>query len=160
EFGGQGLELAAEGEPSARHVDGCEYELTGRVVHLESDAWVIDAGLLMFSDTRPPAGLAVGDLLRGSTQIGVDPFFYFERLAQRESMPPLIHTWDVVSIARQTAPFIEVAPRWLARDHDKTGWVELEHTDAWTDDDGRAEYILRCRLASEPPRKTTRTRIP
>ncbi|MEO7097340.1 MAG: hypothetical protein ABI175_29030, partial [Polyangiales bacterium] len=85
EFAFEDVELVAEGEPSARLLEASFHALTARVLHVESDVWVIDAGVTMFRDAAPPAGVAIGDLVRGSAYVGVDPFFYFERLAHRPS---------------------------------------------------------------------------
>jgi hypothetical protein len=138
---------------SSSHVEGSTYDVVGRVVLVEADVWVIDIGIGIFSEHKPPLGLAVGDVLAGKVFVGVDPFFYFERLGQRPSMPPLIYTWKVTGIARQTAPFIETRPRLLVRDPSKLGWEEVERTNAWSDDDGRGDYVLRCALLPESPKR-------
>jgi hypothetical protein len=148
------LELAEPSAPSAHHVDGSTYEVVGRVVLVEADVWVIDIGICVFSEHKPPPGLAVGDVVAGRAYVGVDPFFYFERLSKRSSMPPLIYTWQVLAIARQTAPFVSDGPRLLVRDSSKLGWEAVEQTEAWSDDGGRADYVLRCELVPESPRRT------
>jgi hypothetical protein len=154
EFGfDERLELAESSAPSARHVDGSTYEVIGRVVLIEADVWVIDVGLCVFNEHKPPQGLAVGDVVAGDAYLGVDPFFYFERLGKRPSMPPLIYTWQVLEIARQTAPFISAGPRLLVRDSSRLGWEGIERTDAWSDDGGSAEYVLRCALLPEVPKR-------
>jgi hypothetical protein len=39
----------------------------------------------------------------------------------------------------------------LIRDLDRLGWAWLDRTDAWSDDEGHAEYLLRCRLEADAP---------
>ena len=154
EFGfEESVSLTEVNEPSARcHRDNV-YDVVGRVATVEADVWVVDIGISIFNEHAPPGGLAVGDCIAGKVWVGVDPFFYFERLAKRASMPPLIYTWRVVEIYRQTAPFVPAGPRLLVRDASKLGWESIEHTDAAGDDGGRAEYLLRCELLPGEPRR-------
>jgi hypothetical protein len=44
------------------------------------------------------------------------------------------------------------------RDETQRKLVEIDATDAWTDDEGRAEYVFDCRLLDVPPQRTTVTR--
>lgn len=82
----------------------------------------------------------------------VDHFAYFETHAKREGIPPAVYPWTITGIWRQTAPHI-LDPRLNAyvRDPARLGYAPLEQTDAWHDDGGHAEYLLRCRLESDPP---------
>lgn len=146
--------LAEERTPAAQHEGGSTYEVVGCVTIVESDAWVIDIGIPVFWESAPPKGLSVGDCVAGKATLGVDPFFYFERLGQRVSMPPLIYIWRIFEILRQTAPYIPAGPRVMIRDPSKLGWAPLQRTDAWNDDAGRADYLLRCELLPEPPRRS------
>lgn len=117
---------------------------------------MIDIGICAFNEEKPPAGLAVGDMIRGRAYLGIDPFFYFERLHKRVSMPPLIYTWKVTGIGRQTAPFVPAGPRLLVRDASKLGWEAIEQTDAWSDDGGHAHYVLTCELLPDAPKRERR----
>jgi hypothetical protein len=95
----------------------------------------------------------------------IDPFFYFERLSHDRSVPPLIYTWEIKSILRQTAPFIEAiadsgpyaGSLLKARDRSKLAFEEIARTDAWGDDGGCGEYILRCNLLPVPAKRTSAT---
>jgi hypothetical protein len=73
-------------------------------------------------------------------------------------MPPLIYTWRIAEISRQTAPFVE-AGNMLVRDPTKLGWLPLERTDAWHDDDGLADYKLDCVLLDVPPKRSSTTAL-
>jgi hypothetical protein len=92
-------------------------------------------------------------VIRGRAYLGIDPFFYFERLYKRDSMPALIYRWKVAGIDRQTAPFIPAGPRLQVRDASKLGWEAIEETDAWSDDGGHAEYVLKCELLHDAPKR-------
>jgi len=121
---------------------------------MADDWWAIDVGILAFREERPPANVRQGSWLRGSAYIGIDPFFYFERLARQSGAPALIYDWKIVKIEVQTAPFIEVKPRVTERDQSLLGWKEIAETNAWDDDGGHAEYLLHCRRISGPARRT------
>ena len=153
EFGfGENATLAEPSTPRAQRdpsLDG--YDATARVVVVEADVWVVDVGILAFAERPPPKGVAVGDHLQGTSWLGVDPFFYFERLGKRPSMPSLIYTWRVREVLMQVAPFVEAGPRLRVRDESKLGWKTIERTNAWADDEGHAEYLLHCELVDVPP---------
>jgi hypothetical protein len=92
----------------------------------------------------------------------VDPYFYFERLSQDARVPALVYTWQIISILRQTAPFIDAVAdsgpyagqKIKARDVSKLAHVEIARTDAWGHDDGYGEYILRCDLLPTLAKRT------
>jgi hypothetical protein len=158
EFGFEDAATLVEASaPAARHCSGSTYDVIGRVALVEADVWVIDIGICVFNEHKPPEGLVVGDVIAGRAYIGLDPFFYFERLGKRASMPPLIYTWSISQIERQTAPFISAGPRLRVRDSSRLGWTTVERTDAWTDDGGNAEYVLRCELRADAPKRARST---
>ncbi|HYW59089.1 MAG TPA: hypothetical protein VE909_01095, partial [Xanthobacteraceae bacterium] len=95
--------------------------------------------------------------VRGEIFIGIDPFFYFERLAREPDAPALIYDWEIEKIEMQTAPFIEVRPRLRERDPARLGWTEIAETDAWKDDGGLADYVLHCRRLDGSPRHAVKT---
>jgi hypothetical protein len=90
--------------------------------------------------------------LRGKISIGIDPFFYFERLAHQPGAPALVYDWKIERIEVQTAPLIEVKPRVMQRDPTKPGWKEIRETSAWEDD---GEYLIHCtRIGGPRPPKS------
>jgi hypothetical protein len=135
------------------HAGDAQYRTVGQVVHVAEDWWVIDAGTQLYREEKPPPTVQVGNWLEGEISVGVDPFFYFERLASLPDAPPLIYDWTVEKIEMQTAPFIEIRPRMMERDPERLGWKEIASTDAWKDDDGRAEYLIHCKRAEGPARR-------
>ena len=44
-------------------------------------------------------GIAPGVAVSGELYLGVDPYFYFERLFRTPGMPPLIYEWQIEGIA-------------------------------------------------------------
>jgi hypothetical protein len=129
------------------------YNAIGRVVHVADDWWVVDFGLLAFrEDKSRKHKFRPGDRVRGEISFGIDPFFYFERLARQDGAPALIYGWTITKIEMQTAPRIETKPKYFERDPQLLGWREIEKTDAWQDDDRSAEYLLHCRRAQASPR--------
>ena len=130
------------------------YRAVGQVVHRGIDWWVIDVGLPMYMEQPPPHGVQVGDWVSGTINVGVDPFFYFERLSKRAASPELIFDWMIERIEMATAPLVEVSPRHFVRDPGGPARVAVPRTDAWQDDNGHGDYVLRCRRLSGPGRRT------
>jgi hypothetical protein len=139
----------AEGpvRPQLQHIIGPEYEAIGRIIYISDDWWVIDFGIPAFQDSKPPDTLRLGDEVRGRITLGIDPFFYFERLALRPGAPALVADWHVKRIQIQTAPFIQQGNMML-RDEALFGWRDITKTDAWKDDGGLGEYLLTCEVLS------------
>jgi hypothetical protein len=130
------------------------YQITASVVHVGDHGWVLDFGLLAYGETAPPEGVAVGQVLAGRATLGVDPFSYFEQLAKDPRYPDMVYTWNVRSIGRETAPFVPHGKTWL-RDESRRSRVDIPATNAWTDDDGHGDYVLRCELLPLPPKRTS-----
>lgn len=146
-------------QPNLEPVQDAEYLVRGEVVTLLDRVWVLNCGLVsIYQDSTPPSGVAVGDMVFGRATLGIDPFSYFERLHSLVEMPPLIYTWRIDEVRMQTAPFIK-AGRGLERDPTKVGWREVEQTDAWHDDEGRATYLLVCTLLEVPPKRSSATAV-
>src|SRR3954453_14663175 len=112
-----------------------------------------------YVDTPAPEGLAVGHGVGGRVLLSVDHSFYFEFLATRPEVPDLIYTWDLLRLRREAAPYIPVneAGTMLARDERERRPVDIDATDAWSDDDGHAEYVFECARVDLPPKRTSAT---
>lgn len=136
------------------------YRISAEVIHVSMDWWVIDFGLIAYREEPAPKGIGVGDFIEGEIVLGVDPFFYFESLGKSADAPPLIYSWQIISIARQTAPFIQVSDGFwrplLVRDPSKLGWESIPNTAVRTDNGGGEEYMLGCRLRDVPPKRPGR----
>jgi hypothetical protein len=146
------LAAPAPAGPSIQHVTDATYRIHAPIVYLAPRWWVIDIGIPVFQEQVPPAGTALGQWVQGEINLGIDPFFYFERLAQARESPPLIFEWTIDAIDMQTAPIVETSPGIRARDPARHGWKRIAQTDAWHDDTGDATYLLHCRLKNRAPR--------
>jgi hypothetical protein len=161
-YPGENLQVCAPvAPPSLALISGSGwsplYDVTGTIVHVAADWWVVDFGILAFrEDKSTKHKFRQGDCVRGQISFGIDPFFYFERLARRDGAPALIYDWTITKIEMQTAPRIETKPKYFERDPRLLGWREIEKTDAWQDDDGSAEYLLHCRRSEASPRQRLR----
>ena len=162
----QGREFAVEFYPhtvrpsltkakSAILVADSTYRLTAEVIFRTTGVWVIDFGISAYQQSEPPITIEKGEWVEGTFYLGVDPFFYFEELSDLKGMPPLIHQWHIKQIHVETAPFVETiddrGAKMLVRDQSKSSFREVEQTDAWKDDGGNAEYILKCQPTDQAP---------
>lgn len=149
-----------------------DYEVTADVVHADKYAVVLDFGLRAYCQTVFPVegrGVRVGDRVSGRLSLGVDPFDYFEYLAPKRGLPPLIYSWHVTGLQIDVTPRIEMpvddprypphvpqgeGPFWIP-DPARETWHEIERTRTWKDQSG--VYRLRCRLLPEGPRTSFRS---
>jgi len=51
----------------------------------------------------------------------------------------------------------EAGGKVLIRDQQRLGYEEILKTDAWSDDDGHAAYLLRCSHLPIPPKRVSAT---
>ncbi|MGD0880968.1 MAG: hypothetical protein ABSB09_05315 [Acidimicrobiales bacterium] len=152
----QGLEvMTSASRPLARHLRDSHYSIEGQVRCDDEDALVIDVGIGVFRETTQEH-FPVGTMVAGEVYLGIDPFFYFERLAKLRKDPPLIYTWKIQRIQRQTAPFIR-SGNGLIRDVSQSNWADIESTDAWSDDEGNGSYLLECQLQPLDPKYSSAT---
>ena len=152
-----GLRPVQDRPPHAQHLGDSRYRVVGQVVYVGPDAWVIDVGSVMvFREESPPAHAVVGQRVEGEVYVGIDPFFYFERLHGQPGMPPLTYPWVVRQVLRQTTPWVEtrnaIVQRCRARDESRRSFVSARETRAWTDDDGHGDYVLVCERTGGPTR--------
>ncbi|HYG30595.1 MAG TPA: hypothetical protein VD887_10310 [Allosphingosinicella sp.] len=140
-------------QPSFTHKGLGEYAVRGRRVFEARGWWVIDIGLLAYAEHAPaPSG---AELVRGRLQLGIDPFSYFERLARTADAPALVYDWEIEKIERGARPLVVHASD-QATMPSAAKPVDVERTDAWRDDGGRAAYLLHCRRLPGEPRWTLR----
>ena len=141
----------AVAKPQLTYIAGPEYKALGRIIHIAAEWWAIDFGVPAFHEERPPQNMNVGEWVQADIYLGIDPFFYFERLASMPNAPALIADWQVDRIQIQTAPFIQQG-NVMVRDEALSGWRDIDVTNAWQDDGGHAEYVLTCRKLQQPLR--------
>ena len=143
-------EVADVGSRALRHKSGGMHEVRGQVIRATDSNWVVDFGLRAYQDSPPPPWAKAGVWVSGLVYVGIDPFFYFERLKDEPGMPNLFQDWSVRRIFLETTRWIEKADatgRMVStRDGGSPTFVEASKTDAWHDDGGNAHYVLECEL--------------
>jgi hypothetical protein len=91
-------------------------------------------------------------LVSGRVYLGVDPFLYREELKNEPGMPNLLRKWVVRRIFFETTPWSESTDasgqKVITHADVPRSFVEVQRTDAWSDDGGHAHYILECELES------------
>jgi hypothetical protein len=151
------MERTQRTEPFLHHLGGGRHRGRGRVVFASKDAWVLDCGVLAYRDQAPPLGIREGTWMEGELYLEVDPFFYFEGLWKLPGMPALTYDVRIEEILLETTPWRELTVRGRKireRVAGQVGHASVQQTDAWEDDGGYAEYVLRCSIAggpSQPP---------
>jgi hypothetical protein len=136
---------------SHRHLADARHAVSGRRVHLGgllehlTPTWcVIDVGVLAYRElgslTAPP------DSFSGEVYLGVDPFFYFERLAREADAPPLIYNWRIHRIEVETAPRV-LKNGMMIYDPDKRKLADVQDTRRGED------FILHCERLADPPQR-------
>ncbi len=118
------------------------YQVIAHKVRETDKSTILDLGILVYSQFGPQfSNVECGSRFRTELWLAVDPYH----------SSPFVYSWRITSILRQTTPFVETASRpfggkFLTRDVSKLGYEEISRTDAWKDDNGHGEYILRCEL--------------
>jgi hypothetical protein len=162
EFGPTATPLPTASRTKAAVLIGeSRYKIDAQVVFVAEDVWVLDFGILAFQEAKPPEEFAVGDWVNAEIYLGVDPFFYFERLHALPGMPPLIYTWVLREIDLDTTPWLEarnaLGQKVLSRDETKRACKSVSATRAWDDDAGHAEYVLTCERLDIAPKTESAT---
>lgn len=145
EFYGPELTASAERVKRCHHIGEGNYAIAGEVIFLTPTVWVLDIGIKVFWESRPPEFAQVGQWVRGKLWLGVDPFFYKGYLHKLADMPSLSYEWTVTQIQMCKGPWVEKEEGGravLTRDAARKHWVDVPATDAWNDDEGRADYLL------------------
>lgn len=118
------------------------YAVEGRTVHVTPNWAVIDVGVLAYREFR--AFPSPARRFEGEIWLGVDPFFYFERLSHERDAPPLIFDWRIHRIEVETAPRI-LRDNMLVYDPDRLRLKDVEDTREGED------FVLHCELVSAVP---------
>lgn len=143
EFAGGNLRPSQQRRVSVVHLGKNIYFVCAQVLYSRTDVWAIEFGLRTFEERRPPEFAASGAWVEGEIELGIDPFFYKERLCKLVDMPNLFNQWEIARIERDDTPWITSgAGNVFSRDQQNICWTDVQHTDAWNDDDGRSAYLL------------------
>jgi hypothetical protein len=129
------------------------------VVFTTAEILVINFGVLAYSETSTDLNrFRAGDFVAGGIRLGVDPFFYFERLSKLEGVPSLIYEWRIESIKQDTTPLIlgEGCGRqvWL-RDESRVSFAPVESTAEVipSSNDVVGSYVMQCTKLETAPMK-------
>lgn len=122
------------------------YKICGQVICSLEGVWVLDFGLLAYQKINPPKFADKGNWVEGEIYLGIDPFSYFEYLKKIPEIPSLTYNFRIEKIFMETTPWIEKPGKILTRDIEKESFKEVTETNAWIDDNGNANYILKCLL--------------
>jgi hypothetical protein len=89
------LTRSKENVTSLQKQNDHSYNASGRLVFATDGVWVIDCGLLAYSQgaSEIESGCKTGDFVRGDLKFAVDPFFYFEQYYKIPGIPPLIYEY-------------------------------------------------------------------
>lgn len=155
EFYPHKIELSSSQNRTVSLIGDSRYKINGEIVFIEDKLWIIDFGICAFQESYLPSNSKVGDFISADIYLGIDYYVYFESLYKIQGIPPLIYNWNIKKIFQQTAPFIESeleGRKVLIRDEKKLGYKEIQITNAWTDDNGSAHYILQCDKFDDTPK--------
>jgi hypothetical protein len=141
---------------SVRGQSDHSYDVVGRLIFASDDVWVIDCGVLAYSDREKIEDCTVGDFVRGDVQFGVDPYFYFEDHYKIPDIPPLIYEWQINSIEQDTTPYIlSNDGSAYVRDESRRSHRSVRGTHpSLIKPDRGSEFVLYCsKLGTEPTPK-------
>jgi hypothetical protein len=125
---------ASNSDVLAKHLRDATYQVIGKKIEETSKIAILDIGILVYSQFESRfAVVESGAGFQTELHLGVDPYDFSGHV------PALVYSWRITSILRMTA-----------RDPSRLGHEEIRRTDAWHDDEGRADYILVCELLPVP----------
>ena len=143
EFYPRSLEPSESESRTATHLKASNYRICAEIAYVNDRVWVLDMGFLAYQETKPPPYARKGRWVEGEVNIGIDPFMYFEHLKNLGGMPVLTYNFRVDQIFLETTPWL-TDQTINVRDEQNESFREIAETDAWNDDGGNANYILKC----------------
>jgi hypothetical protein len=153
EFHPHALQCTQSRKETIDRIKANRYRVCGRVVYASQTAWVIDFGAMAYQNQPRPAGCELGSWVEGEVYLGIDPFFYREELCRLPGMPKLQYEWHISRIFLETTPWLtsidDRGAKTLTRDEQHESYIEASQTNAWTDDDGNAHYVLECETCGD-----------
>ena len=131
---------------SCTRVSGSNYRVTARTIFTTRNVFVLDLGFLAYDQAPPPKWMKTGKWIDADIYVGVDPFCYFEELYAIKGMPELRYQFRIREIELETTPWISTVDssgrRINTRDETRQTYRPVAETDAWSDDNGNAHYVL------------------
>ena len=148
EFHPQMLKPVAAGSFQTTKLTGSTYRICAKVAFTAPDVWVLDFGFMAYQNQPAPSGLKAGDWIVAQIYLGIDPFFYFEKLHAIPGIPLLRYELRIRRILLETTPWRiakdDNGQETFLRDEGSQSFRQVAETNAWEDDDGRAHYVLEC----------------
>jgi hypothetical protein len=146
EFHPHAIRESSTTSTSCSHVSGSNYRVTARTIFVTKSVFVLDFGILAYDQAPPPKWLKSGGWIDADIYLGIDPFFYFEELYAIKGMPELRYQFRIREIELETTPWISTVDssgRTIrTRNETQQTYRPVAETDAWSDDNGNAHYIL------------------
>ncbi len=131
----------------------CHYRVNAKTTFLNENVVVLDFGYFAYYQVSPPRWMRSSRYVEADLYLGIDPFFYFEELYAIRGMPELRSRFRVSGIELETTPWkstVDSHGRTIrSRDDTQTSFSPVAETDAWSDDDGNAHYILELKRIEE-----------
>ncbi len=123
------------------------YDFNAITEYHDGKSCVIDFGIKAFQEYNAPKNLKVGDQLSGTLALGIDPYFYFERLKYKDGFPNIAYKWEILRIQMDTTPLIQtspdgIRPKILERDKTRESYKDIQQTNAWEEINTNPFYFL------------------
>jgi hypothetical protein len=139
----EAVEIAAAGESAPTvHRANADYAVSGELKYVWRRVWVLNFGLRAYAERlewdRDEHWLA------GTVRLRLDAFSFREGLASLPGIPAMTYKWSVTGLWRLLPPHPPPAVG------DDPELEAIERTNAMTDDEGHASYLLRCEKLARP----------
>jgi hypothetical protein len=139
------LESSANSKLCTR-LSASNYRVTAQTVFTTKNVFVLDFGFLAYDQAPSPKWMKAGQFVDADLYVGIDPFFYFEELHAIKGMPELRYGFRIRDIELETTPWISTVDSngrtIMTRDESNQSFRQVAETDAWSDDNGNAHYVL------------------
>lgn len=146
EFHPHTIRESTETSTSCMRVNGSNYRVTAQTIFVNQNVFVLDFGLLAYDQASQPKWMKSGKFIDAEIDVGIDPFFYFEELHAIKGMPELRYGFRIRGIELETTPWMSTIDSdgrtMMTRDESQKSFQPIAETDAWSDDNGNAHYIL------------------
>src|SRR6185437_6323559 len=73
EFYSKAIRADETKQKSAKYLGRAMYSITGKIIYLTPDVWVLDFGIRVFQESKPPEGFVVGSFVAAEIYLGIDP---------------------------------------------------------------------------------------
>jgi hypothetical protein len=149
---------------SITRLSSCHYRVNGKSIFVSNNVFVLDFGLLAYDQASPPKWMKSNCYIDAEIYLGIDPFFYFEELHAILGMPELRYNFRVRGIELETTPWMSTVDshghRMNVRDDSQASFCPVSETDAWSDDNGNAHYVLELERIDNGPEQSGARKSP